>query len=168
MFLKNLILTFFLLVFSFSTKAEDLRPVTIQCVTETANTYNLPQLLLAAVIWHEHGAVGLEKTNKNGTKDYGPMQINTKWIQDLHNRNIPISLSDIRNNGCINIKVGAAKLRYHIDQNKGNVWEGIADYHSKTKYHGNVYQSKIAKAIEKIASQRISWNSLLAEINPKA
>lgn len=120
-------------------------PVTEYCIAQTAKRFNLPEALLRSVLEVESGKVGELRVNKNGTYDIGPMQINSSWLNKFSTH---VTKEQILYNGCTNIQVGAWILRYNIDK-AGNIWQGIGNYHSKTKDKHDNYRNKVFVALQK-------------------
>jgi hypothetical protein len=123
------------------------------CLLFAANTYQLPPQALIAIMHVEGGKVGQSVgPNKNGSYDLGPMQVNTLWVPKLakiwgvdnasaHRR--------VRDNGCVNIHVSAWILRQRVNET-GNLYKGIAAYHSYTPQHGNRYLQKVVVALRRL------------------
>lgn len=132
-----------------------IKPVTEYCITQTAKRFSLPEALLRSVMDVENGKVGELRVNKNGTYDIGPMQINSKWLNKFSGY---VSKEDLLYNGCKNIQVGAWILRYNIDK-AGNIWQGIGNYHSKTKQKHIDYRSKVITAMQKYKTSIDSNNN---------
>ena len=103
--------------------------VSLGCINEAALEYQVPAKLIIAVLNVEQGKVGLAVKNTNGTYDLGPMQINSSWEKRLSQHNI--SLKQVLDDGCINVKVGAWILSKNIADNS-DLFRGIGDYHSRT------------------------------------
>ncbi len=57
--------------------------VPIECINQAAVTYYVPAKVIISVIATEGGNVGLARQNKNGTYDYGPMQVNSSWLATM-------------------------------------------------------------------------------------
>jgi soluble lytic murein transglycosylase-like protein len=138
-------------------------PVTESCLVIAAQTYQVPLAILAGVMAQEGGKVGASSLNGNGTHDYGPMQINTVWLNGLQKQGITVS--SVKNNGCLNLYVGAAILKKHMTETKGNVWEAVGHYHSKTPKHRDKYLYRVAKKVKKIISGEITLASILRKAN---
>lgn len=120
-------------------------PITIPvCITHAADTYSLPVKALLAVWLTEGGNIGTKSVNKNGTIDYGPMQINTVWAKKL-NKEFGINEESLANDFCTSFKAAAYILRFHINNANGDFWEGIGNYHSKTPKHKYPYIKRVYK-----------------------
>ncbi len=57
--------------------------VPIQCIQQAAVQYQVPAALIISVLKTENGRNGMANKNKNGTYDYGSMQINDVWLKKL-------------------------------------------------------------------------------------
>ena len=55
--------------------------VPIECINTAAIQYYVPAKIIISVLTIENGRVGEANPNQNGTYDYGPMQINTIWLE---------------------------------------------------------------------------------------
>lgn len=116
--------------------------VPIECINHAAVTYHVPATLIISVLKTEGGKNGMASRNRDGTYDYGPMQINTCWLNKL--ANYGYTKHDMQYNPCANVAVGAWILAQGIAEGK-NVWNGVGNYHSHTPYLNNRYNSKVQK-----------------------
>ena len=122
-------------------------PLVPPCMVVAATDYSLPLRGLIAVWLTEGGKVGTESSNKNGTTDYGPMQINTVWAKRLHPE-FGVTQQMITYDFCWSVRAAAYILRYEINLAKGSFWDGVGHYHSRTpefkkKYIKRVYQNSL-------------------------
>jgi soluble lytic murein transglycosylase-like protein len=92
--------------------------------------------MILVVMEVERGRVGLESGNRDGSKDYGPMQINSLWLPRLREHGIGEGL--LRDHGCVNVAVGAWLLRWHLERT-GDPLKAIAGYHSRSEGRGGRY-----------------------------
>jgi hypothetical protein len=115
---------------------EGLSPVTWSCLRDTSRRFNLPPALLLVVMDTEAGTVGRNSGNDNGSFDMGPMQINSLWLPVLAGMGLDERL--VRDNGCVNLAVGAWILRSHLKRS-GNLETALADYHSRNPERGRKY-----------------------------
>ncbi len=121
------------------------------CLLQAASVHALPPDLIAAVIMVEGGHQGIASPNLNNTSDLGIMQINTgAWLGlvakahfsgDLH-----AAYMRLRDDGCYNIQVGSWILRQAINHSRGDVWSGVARYHSATPIYNQRYQCQVKRA----------------------
>jgi hypothetical protein len=133
-----------------------LMPVTAECVVSASNQYKVHPALLLSIMNVEGGAVGAASSNSNKTYDLGPMQINTVHLPKLIQ--FGISAEKLKNNGCLNVHIGAYLLKkQEVDMsntvNKSSIWRAVANYHSKTQNLGLAYAQKVAKAYEKMPAE---------------
>jgi hypothetical protein len=111
-----------------------------QCVEQSAVTYRLNPFILVAVLKVEsNGRTGVISTNKNGSKDLGPAQLNTNSWGSIFETKYKISRDALVNDMCQSIRAMAFALRSEIDWASGNLWEGVGNYHSHTKLYHDQY-----------------------------
>jgi len=121
------------------------------CIFAAAQTYSVPPSVILGILNVEGGRVGMASQNTNGTRDLGPMQINTIWLPELSRHwGVPQSTAHrlVRDDACVNIGVGAWILRRKMDET-GSLYRGIAHYHSATPYLGQRYREKVIRAMQK-------------------
>jgi hypothetical protein len=130
-----------------------------KCIKFTAETFNLPEMLLLAVLKTEGGTMGQcniikSKKNKvmNNTKDCGPMQINT--VRSAQIENIGMSYSEVTNSACKNIVAGGFILAYEINKS-GDFWSGVGNYHYHKSGPAPRHHYKYINLVYK------NWQSLL-------
>lgn len=114
--------------------------VPIECINQAAVSYLVPAKVIIAVLATEGGRTGSIHKNKDGTEDYGPMQINSSWLSKLSQFNY--SRDDLINNPCLNVIVGAWILSQKISEGK-NYWQGVAGYNSFTPKVNANYQYQV-------------------------
>jgi hypothetical protein len=117
------------------------------CVYQASQEYSLPPRGLIALWLTEGGRQGTQSKNKNGTIDYGPMQINTVWLKRLA-KDFGVTANMLTHDFCFSVRAGAYILRYEINQAGGSFWDGVGHYHSRTpefkyKYINKVYQNSL-------------------------
>ena len=114
---------------------------------EAGKTYNVPPLLLKKIATIESGlnpkALG---KNKNGTFDYGLMQINTIHLKKYKHQ-YGMTEEQMMNPE-INIHIGA-KLISGIIAKHGFNFEAIGRYHSNTPEHKQKWSKKLIKELKK-------------------
>ena len=89
--------------------------------------------------------------NFNGSYDLGPMQVNDHWLPQLAQLwhvNEHTARLWVRDNGCVNVHVAAWILRQKIVET-GNLFGGIAHYHSATPGIGYMYAKKVVAVMER-------------------
>jgi soluble lytic murein transglycosylase-like protein len=118
-----------------------------------SNTYNVPPQVMIGILNVEGGHIGQAVgPNVNGTYDLGPMQVNTRWLPDLSRYwgiDQQTAKQWVRDDGCINLHVAAWILRQKLDEAGGNLFQGIARYHSATAGVGDRYAYKVIAAMDR-------------------
>ena len=126
------------------------------CLLLAAKTYAVPPQVLIGILEVEGGHIGLESgPNGNGTYDLGPMQINEIWLPELARHwdvDEPTARVWVKDDPRVNIGVGAWILRRQINKT-GDLYEGIAHYHSATPKYGGPYAQKVARVIDRLGKK---------------
>jgi soluble lytic murein transglycosylase-like protein len=130
-----------------------LTPVTSACIVAASNHYQVQPALLLSVLKVESGQVGKVSRNDNGTVDIGPMQVNSIHLPELEK--FGILFEQLKNDGCLNVHVGAYYIKKaELAQTGGAVqtsakefWKGVGNYHSKTPQYNTRYAAKVAAAV---------------------
>ena len=142
-------------------KADAPTPATIEaCICAAGAVYHEPPAVLLILLNVEGGTLGAVSHNTNGTVDIGPMQINQLWIPTLANHwkaDPATTYEALRDNFCANVEAGAWILRQGLDRAHGNLWGGVAYYHSYDPVYQDIYlRSVLAQALhlEKLASSQ--------------
>lgn len=124
----------------------DLPPAQVErvvCSITAAIKYQVPANIMLAIAEQEGGRPGLENKNRNdnGSYDVGRMQFNTAYLKDLERYGI--TAEDVARPGCYSYDLAAWRIRGHIKNDSGDIWTRAANYHSRTPYYNNIYQSQI-------------------------
>jgi len=114
--------------------------VPIECINQASISYHIPATLIVSVLQTEGGRNGLASRNKDGSYDYGPMQINSRWLKKI--APYGYSQSDLQYKPCVNVAVGAWILGISIADGK-NIWNGVGNYNSHTTTLNQRYSSKV-------------------------
>jgi len=115
--------------------------VPVECINQAAITYRVPAVLIVSVLLTEGGKIGSMTPNKNGTFDYGPMQINTVWLDKV--KPYGFTEHDIQYNPCVNVWIGAWILGQRI-ADATDVWYGIGSYNSYSLPQNYRYKNKVS------------------------
>jgi hypothetical protein len=121
------------------------------CLMAASSTYQVPPAVMIGIMQVEGGKVGEQSSNTNGTYDLGPMQVNTIWMPKLARYwHVTPSVAKqwVRDDGCVNVHVSAWILKQKIAET-GNLFRGIAHYHSATPGKGYGYASKVIAAMDR-------------------
>ncbi|MFN3813944.1 MAG: lytic transglycosylase domain-containing protein [Aquificaceae bacterium] len=117
-----------------------------ECFFNAGRRYNVDPYLLAAIAKVESNFnQWIVNSNKNGTEDYGIMQINSYWI-----RTYKIPMQWIRD-PCYNIHFGAMVLRRCLDLKGKDIYLAIDCYNKGSKANRNsLYVMKVYESYTKI------------------
>lgn len=122
-----------------------------QCTLQASKYYNVSPYLVQTLLQTEGGVKGSKVKNTNGTYDYGPMQINTIWVNELKRiENVDVNMVKLQNDICYNIYIGSWILSHKIEDAGGDPWKGLGNYHSKTTKYHNIYMKRAVKAYKQI------------------
>jgi soluble lytic murein transglycosylase-like protein len=112
------------------------------CFDEAARLYNISADILYAIAKVESSLdPGAVNWNKNGSYDYGVMQINSRWYKVL-GADAWSRLGD----PCYNVNVGAWILAKCMKR-YGYTWEAVGCYNAGNKNNSNLYAYKVWRAI---------------------
>jgi len=114
------------------------------CFTEAGEKYGISPRLLFGIAKVESGlnprAVG---HNRNGSSDFGLMQINSFWIDKLGTTE-----SELLENPCYNVMSGASVLRGCLDR-FGESWRAVGCYNASNREKQVKYSWKVYREISK-------------------
>lgn len=125
----------------------------LTCMALAAALNDLPPRALPAIHAVEGGAPGSVHWNANGSADLGVMQINTLWLPALVGalgQPEAVIRDRLVRDACFNIVVAGMILRLYLDEERGDLWRAIGNYHSHTPSHHQAYRSKVAAAARKL------------------
>lgn len=132
----------------------------VECSIQATRHYQIPALVLLAVAEQEGGKPGQKVRNRNGTFDYGAMQINTVSLADL--RQFGIEEKHVLAKGCYPYYLAAWRIAGHLKYDSGDIWQRAANYHSRTPYFNRIYRAGLIRKAEKIA-RRLSIKEPIAD-----
>lgn len=128
---------------------------TLQCFMREAERHSIDPYVLLAVLATEGGRPGELAFNRNGTIDLGPMSVNTVWLPVLakHYRTNEEDLQRrLASDGCANVAAGALILGRKIAET-GDVWEGVARYHSRNPKQQGRYLARVHASLSRIVAR---------------
>jgi hypothetical protein len=108
------------------------------CLRAAAELHHVPAGVLVLLMSVEAGRVGEVSQNANGTVDIGPMQVNDTWVPKIAGywgASHDAAYRALRDNFCANVEGGAWILRRALDEAHGDLWKGVALYHSHDPVH---------------------------------
>jgi hypothetical protein len=107
----------------------------------------LPANILLVVAEKEGGKPGQWVRNSNDTYDVGPMQFNTTYLADLSRHGI--TAEHVAQPGCYSYTSAAWRIRTHIQNDRGDLWTKVGDYHSDTPHLNTTYQVDLMRRAAK-------------------
>ena len=136
---------FFIIIFNNNIYAQELSINNrLDCSIQAAIKYGVPVDILLAISSIENGQPGKAYKNKDGSIDYGVMQINSIYLKDLKDTyNRIVTPEEILNNTCYAFEIAAFKISEHLKNDDGSFLKKIANYHSKTPDLNRNYQTKL-------------------------
>ena len=132
-----------------------------ECLTDAARSFGIDRDLVFTLFDNEGGKIGSFVLNTNGTWDIGPMQINSSNLAEVKSHFPAITWRELAYDACASFWVGTWWLHRKIIDRKGNVFEGIADYNSKTP---RVRANYIFKFMERY-NRRLQRNGKMMQLN---
>lgn len=130
--------------------ALEIHGVPIECINQAAITYHVPATLILSVLAVENGKKGSVSSNRNGTFDYGPMQINSIWVSKI--RRYGYTQHQLQYDPCVNVNVGTWILSQQIANDASTPWRGVGSYHSHSPNLNHNYQIKVSEVYRLLAN----------------
>ena len=135
-----------------------LRPLTADCVLDAAHSSGMPAAALFAILATEGGKTGEALSNKNGTWDMGPFQLNTVHLNEP--AAMGISPDAVLRDGRVNAYAAAWLLRKEY-RRTGNLWRAIGTYHSRTPHRRDAYIRRVKSNLERLRREGVFTLSVL-------
>lgn len=123
------------------------RPLTAACVLDAARASGMPVAALFAILATEGGKTGEALSNKNGTWDMGPFQINTTHVNEL--AVMGIAPETVLRDGRVNAYAAAWLLRKEY-RRTGDLWQSIGSYHSRTPHRRDAYIRRVKSNLARL------------------
>jgi len=128
-------------------------PVPSECVHQAARRYQVPIAVVYAILKVEDGRPGYGLKNRNGTIDWGPMQINSRWFEartsPVQKQFPDLDPEDIKTDPCINVEVGVWILRKALNRDH-SLWRAVGHYHSYRDREARRYRNTVHRWYVKI------------------
>ena len=125
----------------------------LACMALVAQIYSLPPRVLPSIQAIEGGAPGIVSPNRNGTEDYGVMQVNRIWLPAL-SRYTGLPEAEVRerliHRPCFNIAAAGLILRTYLDEVGGDLMRAVGNYHSHTPIHHHAYRLRVMGAASRL------------------
>ncbi|HHS8316187.1 TPA: transglycosylase SLT domain-containing protein [Legionella pneumophila] len=118
----------------------------VVCSILASVKYEVPANIVLAIAEKEGGTPNARVKNRNGSYDVGPMQFNTRYLQDL--KKYGIRASDVAQPGCYSYDLAAWRLRQHLRHDQHDLWTRAANYHSRTPKYNRMYRADLIQKAE--------------------
>lgn len=119
------------------------------CFDDAARVNRVSSRILRGIaVTESHDNPHAINRNKNGSTDYGIMQVNSIHLREL--KKYGVHRADLMN-ACKNINVGAWLYRQKVNK-YGSSWKAVGAYHSETPHERDVYARKVRQEVYKLAS----------------
>ena len=135
-----------------------MRPLTADCILDAAQISGMPAAALFAILATEGGKTGEALSNKNGTWDMGPFQVNSVHLNEL--ATMGIAPETVLRDGRVNAYAAAWLLRKEY-RRTGNLWHAIGAYHSRTPHRRDAYIRRVKSNLERLRREGIVTLSVL-------
>lgn len=109
------------------------------CYEQAARVSGVSPLVLQSIARVESGERNVVRINKNGTRDYGVMQINSVHLPRL--RKLGLRKADLMR-PCTNVLLAASMIAAHVRRYR-DTWQAIGAYHSKTPSRRDAYALRV-------------------------
>ena len=129
----------------------------VACMALVASLYALPPRVLPSIQKIEGGRPGLVSANRNGSEDYGVMQVNSLWLGPLagYTHLAPAVVRDrLVNRPCFNIAAAGLIMRHYLDEAGGDLMQAIGNYHSHTPVYHFAYRAQVMEAARALFGPR--------------
>lgn len=119
------------------------------CVNYASEKFSVAPVIIRAIMQVEGGKPGLAMKNRDGSYDYGVMQINSWWFDHGPLPKYGLTVEKVRDDACTNIYVGTWILANEL-ADAPDFWEGVGNYNSRKtrcKECHFVYRDKVTSAL---------------------
>ena len=121
--------------------------VPVDCINHAAIVYHVPAKIILSIMKAEGGRNGMANKNKNGSIDYGVMQVNSTWLNKIGDYGF--TAKDLQFDACKNVEVGAWIISQSLAEGE-TAWAGVGNYHSHTLKLNQRYSTTIKDNLERI------------------
>ena len=118
----------------------------------------MPVAALFGILATEGGNTGEALSNRNGTWDMGPFQVNTAHVNELSA--MGIATETVLRDGCVNAYAAAWLLRKEY-RRTGDLWQAIGAYHSRTPQRRDAYIRRVQAHLERLRREGLFTLSAL-------
>ncbi len=125
----------------------------LACMLAISQFHHLPPRLLPSIQAVEGGYPGAIHHNRDGSDDFGVMQINSRWVQPLaayivylrQPRMTPVAVrARLIADPCFNIAAAGAILQAEYEQSGRDWMAAVGNYHSHTPLLHREYLARVS------------------------
>ncbi|MCF4164780.1 lytic transglycosylase domain-containing protein [Zavarzinia compransoris] len=131
----------------------------LACVLNASQLYGVPPAGIMAVMRAEGGTTGAVSENGNGSRDIGPMQVNSLWLPVLAEGwgvDEAAAEAALRDRPCTNVAVGTWILADCIRRRGGDFWAGVGCYHAPSNDdRARAYAGRVADRATELFGSRV-------------
>lgn len=123
------------------------------CILGAARVHDVPPAAMVVLLMVEGGRLGMRSPNTNGTGDLGPFQVNEVWLPKIAQYwNVPEAEARrlVRDDLCANAEAAAWIFGTNLRDSNGDLWQGVARYHSMRPDLQGAYLSKALRAVQQL------------------
>lgn len=136
----------------------------VQCIAQAAQRYEVPELLLHAIVSKENGRTGQCVKNRNETLDCGLAQINTSWVP--HFAKYGIRAEHLTHHACTNLMAAAYVLKRNYLLKDNDWFKAIVSYNigprqwTQERYPvGHRYALDVVQRWHQLHNYAVSWHA---------
>lgn len=122
-----------------------------------ADGFDIPVAILCGILATEGGKPGKAWSNKNGSWDMGPFQINTCHVPSL--LRLGVKPEEVMCDARLNALFAARLLRSELDRT-GDIWMAVGAYHSRNPKLAQAYIARVQDNM-----QKLDVNDLIQRVN---
>ena len=123
------------------------------CILGAARVHDVPPVAMVVLLMVEGGRLGMRSPNTNGTGDLGPFQVNEVWLPKIARYwDVPEAEARrlVRDDLCANAEAAAWIFGMNLRDSGGDLWQGVARYHSMRPDLQGSYLSKALRAVQQL------------------
>ena len=123
------------------------------CILGAARVHDVPPAAMVVLLMVEGGRLGMRSPNANGTGDLGPFQVNEVWLPKIARYwDVPEAEARrlVRDDLCSNADAASWIFGMNLRDSGGDLWQGVARYHSMNPSLQGLYLSKALRAVRQL------------------
>lgn len=125
----------------------------LACMAGVAAFYHLPPRVLPSIQAVEAGRPGVVHVNRDGSRDLGVMQVNTRWVQPLAIQTAmpPLVVQQrLLFDPCFSIAAAGAIMRLYLNEAGGDLLRAVGYYHSHQPVLAETYRLQVVASANRL------------------